>query len=231
MTSDHATTRDGSASATDGEPMIQDICTAQERRAMDFELSEEHRVFADSVRRFAQDKLASGALERAHSREYPWEWRSCWPSRGCSASRSRSRRRAGRHSDACRAGDPGSGAGLPEKRRHRPSRQLRPDPHLRRIRLGRAEGPISPGPTRRKEADRARYERAGSGFGSNRAEDLGRIEDGEVRDQRQQGVLHPQPRCRTLPDLRAVRAGVDGIGSVLVERDTPGFPSARRRPS
>jgi len=39
---------------------------------MDFELNEEHRAFADSVRRFAQDRLAAGALERAHAPEYPW---------------------------------------------------------------------------------------------------------------------------------------------------------------
>lgn len=40
---------------------------------MNFELSEEHQTFADSVSRFARDKLASGALERAHSSEYPWK--------------------------------------------------------------------------------------------------------------------------------------------------------------
>jgi alkylation response protein AidB-like acyl-CoA dehydrogenase len=40
---------------------------------MDFNLSEEHQAFADSVARFAQDKLAGGALERAHSQHYPWE--------------------------------------------------------------------------------------------------------------------------------------------------------------
>lgn len=40
---------------------------------MDFELNEEHRAFADSVRRFAQDRLADGALERAHASEYPWK--------------------------------------------------------------------------------------------------------------------------------------------------------------
>lgn len=40
---------------------------------MHFELSEEHQAFADSVRRFAQDKLADGALARAHAHEYPWE--------------------------------------------------------------------------------------------------------------------------------------------------------------
>jgi len=40
---------------------------------MDFQLSEEHQAFADSVRRFAQDKLAAGALERAHSPYYPWD--------------------------------------------------------------------------------------------------------------------------------------------------------------
>lgn len=40
---------------------------------MDFKLSEEHQAFADSVARFAQDKLKDGALERAHSSHYPWE--------------------------------------------------------------------------------------------------------------------------------------------------------------
>ena len=40
---------------------------------MNFELSEEHRSFADSVRRFSRDKLAAGALERAHSPDFPWD--------------------------------------------------------------------------------------------------------------------------------------------------------------
>lgn len=40
---------------------------------MNFELSEEHQAFAESVRRFAQDRLAAGALERAHSAQYPWD--------------------------------------------------------------------------------------------------------------------------------------------------------------
>lgn len=40
---------------------------------MNFNLSEEHQAFADSVSRFAREKLAAGALERAHSPEYPWE--------------------------------------------------------------------------------------------------------------------------------------------------------------
>ena len=40
---------------------------------MNFELSEEHQAFADSVARFARDKLSAGALQRAHSPEYPWD--------------------------------------------------------------------------------------------------------------------------------------------------------------
>lgn len=40
---------------------------------MNFELSEEHRSFADSVCRFARDKLSAGALERAHSAHFPWD--------------------------------------------------------------------------------------------------------------------------------------------------------------
>lgn len=40
---------------------------------VDFELNEEQQSFADAVRRFARDKLAAGALERAHSPLFPWE--------------------------------------------------------------------------------------------------------------------------------------------------------------
>ena len=40
---------------------------------MDFELDAGQRAFADSVRRFARGKLAQGALQRAHAPGYPWE--------------------------------------------------------------------------------------------------------------------------------------------------------------
>ena len=40
---------------------------------MDFELDDAQRAFADSVRRFSREKLAPGALRRAHQPGYPWE--------------------------------------------------------------------------------------------------------------------------------------------------------------
>ncbi|ASK35611.1 acyl-CoA dehydrogenase [Alcanivorax sp. N3-2A] len=40
---------------------------------MNFQLTEDQQVFADQVRRFARDKLADGALERAHDPSYPWD--------------------------------------------------------------------------------------------------------------------------------------------------------------
>ncbi len=40
---------------------------------MDFEFTEEQRAFAEAVRRFAQAELAPGALARAHDPAYPWE--------------------------------------------------------------------------------------------------------------------------------------------------------------
>ena len=40
---------------------------------MDFQLSPEQGAFAESVRRFARDELAPGALKRAHESKYPWE--------------------------------------------------------------------------------------------------------------------------------------------------------------
>ena len=40
---------------------------------MDFELTSEQRTFQDSVLRFARERLADGALERAHQIEYPWD--------------------------------------------------------------------------------------------------------------------------------------------------------------
>ncbi|RTZ45547.1 acyl-CoA dehydrogenase [Candidimonas sp. SYP-B2681] len=39
---------------------------------MNFELNEEYLAFSDSVRRFAQANLATDALERAHSAQFPW---------------------------------------------------------------------------------------------------------------------------------------------------------------
>ena len=40
---------------------------------MHFDLSEEQRLFRDSVAAFAQRRLASDALARAHSDDYPWD--------------------------------------------------------------------------------------------------------------------------------------------------------------
>src|SRR2546430_1847539 len=40
---------------------------------MDFRLTPEQEQFRESVRRFADKNLAKGALERAHSAEYPWD--------------------------------------------------------------------------------------------------------------------------------------------------------------
>ena len=39
---------------------------------MDFELTESQQLFVDNVRRFAATELADGAVERAKSIEYPW---------------------------------------------------------------------------------------------------------------------------------------------------------------
>ena len=40
---------------------------------MDFDLAEEDRAFADAVGRFARERLAEGALARAHSPKFPWD--------------------------------------------------------------------------------------------------------------------------------------------------------------
>jgi alkylation response protein AidB-like acyl-CoA dehydrogenase len=40
---------------------------------MDFSLTEEQKLFEESVRRFAVEKLKDGALKRAHSSDYPWD--------------------------------------------------------------------------------------------------------------------------------------------------------------
>lgn len=40
---------------------------------MDFSLTEEQKLFEESVRRFAVEKLKDGALKRAHSSEYPFD--------------------------------------------------------------------------------------------------------------------------------------------------------------
>ena len=40
---------------------------------MDFNLTSEQIAFADAVRKFSEKELAPGALDRAHSPKYPWE--------------------------------------------------------------------------------------------------------------------------------------------------------------
>ena len=40
---------------------------------MDFELNQDQQVFVDAVQKFARKELADGALKRAHSKEYPWD--------------------------------------------------------------------------------------------------------------------------------------------------------------
>ena len=40
---------------------------------MDFSLNQEQKIFQDAVRAFAERHLAEGALQRAHSNEYPWD--------------------------------------------------------------------------------------------------------------------------------------------------------------
>lgn len=40
---------------------------------MNFELSDEQRLFAENVRRFARSELAEGALKRAHQSEFPFD--------------------------------------------------------------------------------------------------------------------------------------------------------------
>jgi alkylation response protein AidB-like acyl-CoA dehydrogenase len=40
---------------------------------MDFNLIEDQRIFADSVRRFAEENLAAGALQRAHTPGFPYD--------------------------------------------------------------------------------------------------------------------------------------------------------------
>lgn len=40
---------------------------------MDFRLTSEQRIFADSVRQFAERHLASGAIARAHAQGFPWD--------------------------------------------------------------------------------------------------------------------------------------------------------------
>jgi alkylation response protein AidB-like acyl-CoA dehydrogenase len=40
---------------------------------MDFALTETQKIFQDSVRKFAESELKKGAIARAHSAEYPWD--------------------------------------------------------------------------------------------------------------------------------------------------------------
>jgi alkylation response protein AidB-like acyl-CoA dehydrogenase len=40
---------------------------------MDFDLTEDQKAFRDTARDFVRKELTEGALERAHSSDYPWD--------------------------------------------------------------------------------------------------------------------------------------------------------------
>jgi alkylation response protein AidB-like acyl-CoA dehydrogenase len=59
---------------------------------MNFDLTDEQKLFADQVRRFAQIHLAAGALKRAHDPRFPYrvaQLMANWYVRSAPASRSR----------------------------------------------------------------------------------------------------------------------------------------------
>jgi len=84
---------------------------------MNFNLSEEHQAFADSVARFAKVQLSAGALERAHSPHYPWETAKLLSEQGLLgiAFDEKDGWRSGWHTDARRVGHSGGGAGLSQE--------------------------------------------------------------------------------------------------------------------
>jgi alkylation response protein AidB-like acyl-CoA dehydrogenase len=199
---------------------------------MNFELSEEHRAFADSVRRFAQDKLAPGALQRAHSTHYPWDVAAMLAEQGLLgiAFAEEDGGQGGtlmhavlaiqevalacpKSADIVQAGNFGPIRTFVEYASPDQKQRFLPDllAGKKLIALGMSEPDAGSAVTELKTS----------------ATEDG---DGYLINGSKVFSTHSPEADLFLVYVR-FGPGVDGIGSVLVERGTPGFRSASRRPS
>jgi alkylation response protein AidB-like acyl-CoA dehydrogenase len=112
---------------------------------------------------------------------------------------------------------------LPQERRHRPGWQLRPDPDVRGVRIARAEGAIPAGSSGWPQGGLAGHERTRCRVRRNRVENQRALDgDSYVINGSKVFSTH-SPDAELFLIYVRFGPGVGGIGSVLVERGTPGF--------
>ncbi len=102
---------------------------------MNFDFTEEQKLFADAVRKFAQAHLEKDALKRAHEARFPFDVAKLMSQQGLMGITipEADGGQGGSLMDAVIAIEQ-TAAVLPAQRRRGAVRQFWPDPHLRRIR-------------------------------------------------------------------------------------------------
>ena len=139
---------------------------------MNFEFTDEQKLFADSVRALRARPSREGCA-RARPRSAFSVRRGAADERAGAHGHhhSGSRRRPRRHADGRRDRHRADRRGVSAQRRRGAVRQFRPDPHLRRIRDAGAEGALAAGSPRRQHGDEPRHDRAGRRLRRHRARD------------------------------------------------------------
>ena len=174
---------------------------------MNFDFTAEQKQFAESVRRFAREHLAEGALKRAHDPRFPFDVAQLMAKQGLMGiTLPRKRRRAGRHADGRRDRHRAGRRRMPAQRRRGAVRQFRSDPHLCRIRHAGAKGALARRTARRPHGDEPRHDRTRCRLGADRSQDQRAGRRRALRHQRQQGVLDFQSRRADFSRLCALRS-------------------------
>jgi len=190
---------------------------------MNFDFSEEQTLFADSVRRFALAHLAKGALERAHNPRFPFDVARMMAEQGLMGITiaEDDGGQGGTLMDAviaieqiaqvCRAAPTSCSSAISDR--------SAPSP----IRLAGAEGEMAAAAPRRPHGHELGDERARRRLRRDRAFDQRQGGRRRLRPQRHQGLFPPSARAKIFLIYVRYAPGLGGIGSVIVERDTPGF--------
>ena len=192
---------------------------------MNFECTAEQTQFADSVRRFAREHLAAGALKRAHDPRFPFEVAELMAKQGLMGITlpEADGGQGGTLMDAVIAIEQVA-AVCPRSADVVQFGNFGPIRTFAEYGTPAQKAALARRTPRRPHGDESRHDRARRRLRADRSENQRASRTAGLRHQRQQGVFHIQPRrARYFSSMCASVPGLGGIGSVLIERGTAGF--------